>query len=190
MLAPHTRRIFLSPITKNDYELLWKWRNDEVFIQNCTKKRDVISFSDFVSELDYDFSIDRHEQYIVCKKTANTPIGTIFSYNFSKYDKHLFITLYLEKKFTNFGYGVDAFLLLACYVMEEYELFKIYTDVYAHNIESLNSLQRWGLKEEGRFVGHRLVKGKRVDMLRLAMYQTDLPKAKELALSLGSESMK
>ncbi len=190
MLAPHTRRIFLSPITKDDYNLLWRWRNDKVFILNCTKKKDEISFNDFVKELDYDFRVDRHEQYIVCKKTTSVPIGTIFSYNFSEYDKHLFITLYLEKEFTNFGYGVDAFLLLSCYVMEEYDLFKIYTDVYAHNVKSLKPLLKGGFREEGRFIGHRFVDGKRVDILRLAMYQSDLPRAKELAQSLGSESVK
>ncbi len=146
----------------------------------------VISLKEYHAELQQDRERDRHEQYIIVRRRDTVPLGTIFSYGYSKHDGHVFITCFVERSFLSIGYGVEATALFGPYLMEEYGLYKIYMDVYADNMGSLRSLLRYGFQVEGRFVGHRVVDGKHRDVVRLAAYQETVQRARRFALRLGA----
>jgi len=106
-------------------------------------------------------------------------IGTIYAYSLNLTDRHLFVTTYITKEFQGLGYGPEVFALFIEYLFENLPLYKVYTDVYSYNTNSVRCLKKAGFVEEGRFVGHRLVNGTRYDMMRLALFKesTDLIKS-------------
>lgn len=187
MVKPHTRRIYLKPLTEGDISLLWKWRNEQPFRDFCSYRKGVVTLDEFREELDGDFSLDRHEQYLIYRRRNDEPIGTIFSYDFDQVNGHVFITTYLSDGNQGGGYGPEAFLLFAVHLVEVYDLFKIYTEVYDYNGLSLKTMLKGGFVEEGRFRGHRLYQERRCDLIRLAVYRSDVSRAINLILRLGGE---
>ncbi len=187
MIAPHTKRIFLSPVTDADTPLLFAWRNTEAMRALCSCRRNTVTADEFASELAHDFSYDRHEQYLVVRCGDECPVGTIYSYNVNLEDGYAFITTFIDQQYRGKGYGVHAFLLFATHLFERFRLFKIYTETYAYNEYSLRTSRNAGLIEEGRFKGHRIHDGIRHDLYRLALYRDDaLEHMRKLALRLGS----
>jgi RimJ/RimL family protein N-acetyltransferase len=145
---------------------------------------------EFRVELEKDFAFDRHEQYIICRRSDSMPVGTIFSYGLNRFDGHVFITTFLEDDYVGSGFGAEAFILFAIYLIQKFGLFKIYADVYEYNLLSMKTLLKWGFKEEGRFKQHRVYNDRRWDMVRLAVYATDLERALRFGRRLGIEEEK
>lgn len=187
MIAAHTRSIFLSPITREDLLFLLKLRNTEQYRSLCSHRRQVVSLGEFEDELKTDFERDRHEQYCIVRRRDDRPIGTLYSYELSTQDGHGFVSACLEPAQIGFGYGAQALLLFVVHLFEAYGLFKVYADVYAHNLTSAKAVERWGFKEEGRFIGHRLHAGARYDLVRYAVYADSLERARRLVYRLGGE---
>ena len=187
MIAPRTKRIFLRPITPNDLEFLYCWRNSQSFIDKCTHRHQSVTMEAFCAELENDLVRDRHEQYLICRRFDGLPIGTIFSYNLNRIDGYVFITIFLSDDYVGSGLGVEAFILFSIYLIQKFNLFKIYTDVYEYNLLSLKTMLHWGFEEECRFKQHRLYQKQRWDMIRLAVYATDLSRALKLGKRLGIE---
>lgn len=167
--------------------MLWQWRNSSSYRQFCSWRKEEISFNEFCEELEGDFQNDRHEQYMICKKSNFKTIGTIFSYNFNPVDGHAFVTTFISSKHERRGYGAEAFILFVTHLFETYNLHKVYTEVYEYNSMSLQAMLNGGLIEEGRFKEHRLHNERRWDLIRLACYARDLPRARKLLFRLGAE---
>ena len=165
MVGPRTRRIFLRPITEEDLPILWRWRNSQSFRDFCSCRKEEISLNEFETEIQEDFTADRHEQYMICQAKTDEPMGTIFSYGFDPVNGHVSITTYLSDGNHGLSYGPEAFLLFIAHLFEAYNLFKIYTEVYDYNDLSLRTMLKGGFIEEGRFKGHRLYKEGRCDLL-------------------------
>lgn len=171
----HGCKVVLRKITHDDLEVLWRWRNDDRFLHFCSVRRDPIGIKEFDREMENDFSYDRHKQFLIYRKSDPiSPIGTIYSYNFNSVDGHAFVTTYIAESDEKRGFGVLAFATFCQYLFETFSLFKIYTEAYEYNVASLGQMLRGGMIEEGRFGGHRLVDGRRWDLVRLALYRSHL----------------
>lgn len=190
MIAPRTKRIFLTPISSKDFSLLYEWRNSQSFRDKCSHRREPITAEEFRTELEKDFARDRHEQYMICRRSDKLPVGTIFSYGLNRLDGYVFVTTFLKDDYVGSGFGVEAFVLFATHLVQKLCLFKIYTDVYEYNLLSMKTLLKWGFKEEGRFKQHRVYRDRRWDMVRLAVYATDLNRVLEFGKRLGAEEEK
>lgn len=176
-------RVVLRQIQPSDLEILWNWRNDPHFLQFCSVRRKLVGIEDFDEELGRDFLRDRHEQFLIYKKSdPNNPIGTIYSYNLNRVDGYAFVTVYLNKESEKKGYGAAATAVFFQYLFETFSLFKIYIEVYEYNAQSLNPLLKGGAVEEGRFRKHRLFGDKRWDLIRLAVYQDQLDSIRRITL--------
>lgn len=176
-------RIILRQIQPIDLEILWNWRNDPHFLQFCSVRRKSLGIGDFDKELGLDFLRDRHEQFLIYKKSdPNNPIGTIYSYSLNRVDGYVFVTIYLNKENARKGYGAVAVAVFFQYLFETFSLFKIYIEVYEYNVQSLNPLLKGGAVEEGRFRKHRLFDGKRWDLIRLAIYRDQLNSIRRITL--------
>ncbi len=186
MITPSTRSIFLAPVRDEDISLLWTWRSSDAYRSLCSSRDFFVTREQFVEELSKDREGDRHEQYMIVRKRDKLPIGTIFSYGYSECDGHVFVTCFIDTPCVGKGYGVHATALFVTYLSLEYGIYKVYMDVYADNLASLYLLSRFGLREEGRFAGHRVHRGKRRDVIRLAGFGPSFCKAKALALRFGA----
>jgi RimJ/RimL family protein N-acetyltransferase len=165
--------VWLRPIGEDDLAVLFRWRNTELFMSTCmgsvAKSR---SRKAFRAELVETFATGRHVQMMVLDR-HNTPVGTIFSYFYDPTHKNAFVTIYIDPAYTNRGYGAAAFYAFTDFLFRKYRLFKTYSDVFDYNARVIDQLLRLGLKEEGRFRGHQLYKGRRHDLVRLALYPRD-----------------
>jgi RimJ/RimL family protein N-acetyltransferase len=167
-----------------DLNFLFKWRNCNNFIANCTNRRFEIDFPSFVRELEGDFKKDRHSQFIIEKLSGESIIGTIYSYNFQSVDGYVFITLFISPENQVRGYGPEALALFINYLFKSYSLYKIYLEVYSYNYLSISSLVKGGFHLEGYFKNHRLFEGKRYDLLRFSLYAEDLIKIENFLTKL------
>jgi RimJ/RimL family protein N-acetyltransferase len=99
-------------------------------------------------------NFDRREQFIIEDRQGN-PIGAIHLYGLSKEHQNAFITICIVEQKQNSGYGIEAFVLYLCYMIEKYNFHKVMADVYSHNSHALHLLSKAGFIEEGYFKDHR-----------------------------------
>lgn len=172
MLIITGTRVSLREITNDDLPTLHRWRNDPSFIGACSTRRNEVFPESFQAELASDFARDRHLQCLVLRH--GTPLGTVYSYGLNRTDGYLFVTTYIVPPMNHRGYGAEAFILFLSHLFDTLSLYKAYADVYSYNLHSLTCLKKGGFTEEGRFVGHRLYNGRRYDLLRLAIFRSQM----------------
>lgn len=170
MIRIESKNVVLEELTDLHLTTLCQWRNEDDFMKNCSMRKNLVSFEEFAQELYSDFEKDRHVQFVIFRRRDMKPIGTIYSYSYSKRDAYCFITTYITSLFEDRGYGAESFANFMGYLFDMFGLFKIYNDVYDFNTDSLKMLQKAGFKIEGVFRGHRLFDGQRHDLIRLAFF--------------------
>lgn len=168
------KRVRLVPYGEEHLPLLHTWRNDQVFLANCTNRRETVDYEHFVDELETDFRRDRHKQFMVQRISDGRFIGTVYSYGFKKVDAYAFATIFMTEEGRRVGYGVEAMALFLEYLFKVQGLYKVYMEVYEYNASSLAVIQTAGFKEEGRFKDQRVRLGQRFDVIRYAAYHDDV----------------
>ncbi len=168
------RVVSLREIEASDLPQLHAWRNDSCWLLRCSHRRTAVSFEEFVAELENDFNFDRHLQMVIELISSKESIGTIWSYGYRPDDSIASVSIFLAEKFRLRGFGIYAMFLFLQHLFDKYELFKVYTDVYSYNRESLSLLDRFGFVREGTFADHRLADGKRYDLIRFALFRSQL----------------
>ena len=167
----NSRNLILKEVEKSDIDVLWKWRNEKSFQENCTMRKNETALEEFERELFHDFEIDRHIQCIAFRKQDMLPVGTIYSYTYNKRDGHCFVTTYITPSFQNRWYGPEIFVGFLDYLLRTFCLFKVYVDVYDFNMLSLRILAKAGFEVEGEFRGHRFFNGHRCNLIRMAFFE-------------------
>lgn len=161
----------IRPHVKSDLRFLYSCRNDTEFLINCTSRSKLNTLSQYEEELISDFKFDRHNQFII--ELNGHSIGTLYSYSYNPDDSFLFVTIYVVELFRKKGYGVISFVLYLNWLIKEFELFKVYCDIYSYNLDSLNLFVKENIAIEGIFKNQKLYKNKRFDVHRFAFYKSD-----------------
>ena len=174
MIIIESRRPLLREIHDDDIGVLFQFRNTESFLKNCTFKGRVFSESDFLEELKQDFAYDRHLQMMIVDKATGVSLGTIYSYDFKPVDEYTFMSMFVWTDSAGRWTAAEAAAAFVFYLFDNFKLFKIYTDVYGYNANTLSIFRRKVFRNEGLFRGHRKKEGKRVDVHRFALYRDDL----------------
>lgn len=164
----------LHELSESTISQLYKWLNDSSFLQFLTARPKLNSLENFKSELRHDFGIDRHLQYIIYYH--NNPIGTTFSYSYNKIDKYCFISIFTDHAFRNTGTGMKAAIIFSRLLFDQFNLYKIYFDIYEFNNQLISLLVKRRISLEGRFLNQHLYNDKRHDVLRFAIYYSDIEK--------------
>lgn len=163
----------LVEISEEHIPTLYEWRNSSSFLSNCTSREPILSVDEFVKELQNDFKIDRHQQFLIEYKTDL--IGTIYTYSYNDYDKYCFSTVYINNEYANKSFGIKSFVLLAKKLFDSADLYKLYFDIYEYNRQMLSVIDRYNFSKEGVFRKQHLKNGIRYDVYRFAFYKKDLP---------------
>lgn len=181
-----TRRLILRKIKYSDLQILCKWRNSNEFLTFCTNRDSSVSLEEFTKEIEGDFGRDRYCQYLIHRRSRAMPVGTIYCYNFNKKHGHCFITIFLTREVWNIGLGTEAFVALAVSLFNEFrDLHKIYVEVYSCNLRSISCLKNAGMILEGHFKEHCVVDGQRSDLLRFALFRSQLKSFSKIFLWIG-----
>ncbi|MBI2099997.1 MAG: GNAT family N-acetyltransferase [Candidatus Vogelbacteria bacterium] len=175
-----TGRILLRPICEKDYQQLHIWRNEPRFLKLVSPKREVVDYQSFVLELKREFERGRHQQFMLELNSNRLVIGTVYSFNLNLIDGYVFVNAYTDEGYECSGYGAEAVIGLLCYLFGCWPIHKICCEVFEYNDLSLSCLKNAGFVEEGRFREHRFWDGKRYDVIRLALYRTNLGKCRSL----------
>lgn len=162
----------LHELQEEHLPILFLWRNSDDFMGLCSTRRNVVSLDEFQKELQSDFSRDRHLQFMIVRKDEY--IGTLYSYNLNRTDGHAFVTIFIAEAWRDRGYGAEAMVVFLECLFREYELHKVYAEVYSYNLESLRALTSGMFVEEGRFRGHRLYQSERHDLIRMAFFKSQV----------------
>ena len=164
--------MYLTELTKDNIESVYRFRNEKTFIENCTSRKKV-SFIEFNEELKNDFSKDRLLQFVIFNSKGES-VGSIYSYSYNPFDKYAFVTVYITKSKKKFSYGIKAFVVMADFLFKKFKLYKIYFDVYEYNSEMLSVLKKCNFSLEGKFIRQKLKNRGRYHVYRFAFYKKDL----------------
>lgn len=108
--------------------------------------------------------------YFIITDMQNEPIGFIYTTQYHPWDHHLYITIYIKKKYRRTLVAAEAGILTVDYLFKYYKLKKIYTMVYDYNDESRNYQITGGFVEEGLMRQHRFYNGEYHDVHLMALY--------------------
>lgn len=118
---------------------------------------------------------DRLEHYyfayfIIVSNDCDEPLGFVYAAQYSPWDRHLYVTIYVSKASRRNIVASEAGLLMIDYLFSYYDLHKIYSIVYDYNTTSLEFQKKAGFIEEGLFREHRYYNGKFHDVHLMALY--------------------
>lgn len=164
--------LILIPINKTHLPILYKWRNESSFVTNCTARSKLDSINEFEEELNSDFKKDRHLQFLIYLRQM--PIGTIYSYSFSRIDKYTFISVFIESQYANKSFGIKAFSIFTNSLFQKFDLYKVYFDIYEYNSKVISIFEKCQFSLEGVFKNQHQINNKRYDVRRYAFYKKDM----------------
>lgn len=117
-----------------------------------------------------------HDFYVIFDESTYSNIGYVYSYEFSHYDSHCKICLFVKDKYQNSGIGAYMGVKFVDELFRNYPLKKIFTDVYDYNKQSLLSNLDSGFVEEGCLKEFRYHNGKYYDLHVLGLSREDFYK--------------
>jgi len=159
-----TKRLILRPVETHDFPILDKWRST----------KDYLEFVFSREQKNY------HLQFIISLKKDNVPIGVAYTFSYNKSDGFMFFNIFIEKGHRKNGYGAEACTIAICYIFDYFPIFKIYCDAFSVNKSSIAMMEGVGLEREGFLKGHRLFNGVRYDVVRFAIYRSNLERIRLL----------
>lgn len=166
------RDLILLPLSNDNLLQLFEWRNSPSFLNFLTARPKSESLEDFKLELNHDFSVDRHSQYVISYR--DKLIGTVYSYSYNKLDKYCFISVFVIDELRNSGLGVKAVAIFSKFLFEQFSLFKIYFDIYDLNYQLISAFRKRKISIEGQFLKQHVYEGNRYDVFRFAIYPDDI----------------
>lgn len=155
-----SRNLQMVPPENEHLKYIYEWECNESERYLWTGHRAMLdkltSYDRFISRLrNYCY-----EYFVILKKDTREPVGCIYSYNYNMEDGHLYITLYIDSKHTDFGYGAEAGYLYLSYLFRNLRLIKVFCDVYEYNEKSIRFLESIGFEKEAELKDYKYWNGK------------------------------
>jgi len=143
------KRIYLSPISSNNYKLYTEWVNDfEVMLGLSLNKRVITeesqkSFLESSSGNKYDFGIIALE--------SDKLIGNVGFTSVDQINRKATVGIFIgDKEYWNDGYGGEALSLLLDFGFNVLNLNSINLTVFEYNKPAIRCYEKIGFKEAGR----------------------------------------
>ena len=169
-------RIYLRPITLEDGYSIVKWRNSPDVISHCFDKNPVTIESNEVFYKSY-IETGKYKQFIVERidedfGVSSYPIATVYLKDFDKVNNRCELCIFTsddqEWNTESQGIAVDQLLSKA---FKEYGMHKVYTFVFADNLDEVALMKRAGFVVEAVLAKEAKNRdGKYVDVLRMMCF--------------------
>jgi RimJ/RimL family protein N-acetyltransferase len=173
-------QVSLRPLTEVDMPILYQWRNDPEYLFLWSVPRRLISYSEYVTNLNRSLQSTIDVWLMIVHTESNKPIGFVYSYDTNSWDGFTFLTMFLVSTSRGKQMGRDAGLMFVNYLMDYLPLRKIYADVFEFNSISKNFLAEYGFVQEGVFPSHRYYQGEYWSLYRMALYREKWNEVKRL----------
>ncbi|MCI0849645.1 MAG: GNAT family N-acetyltransferase, partial [Chloroflexi bacterium] len=112
---------------------------------------------------------------IAIDKGSRLPFGFLQAYNWNLKDGWCFFQVHFEREQRGNDSCAEAGVALLDYVFRNFDVRKIYMDVYDLNREVLGRALTQAFVEEGRFGEHTWHQGQYRDLVRVALYREEWP---------------
>lgn len=172
------KKVYLSPINIEDYEIYTKWMNDFKVTDGIGASARIYSLEKEKEHLnnkalskDYTFSIVSLEKDELLGTCSLMDVDTI------KGIATIGIMIGEEENRCK-GYGSDALKLLIEYAFDYLNLHNVMLVVYSFNEVAINAYKKVGFKEFGRRHEALLLKGKYYDDIYMEILESDYRKEK------------
>ena len=172
------KKVYLSPINIEDYEIYTKWMNDFKVTDGIGASARIYSLEREKEHLnnkalskDYTFSIVSLEKDELLGTCSLMDVDTI------KGIATIGIMIGEEENRCK-GYGSDALKLLIEYAFDYLNLHNVMLVVYSFNEVAINAYKKVGFKEFGRRHEALLLKGKYYDDIYMEILESDYRKEK------------
>lgn len=169
-------RIYLRPITLEDGATIVKWRNSANVADHCFDKTPITVDSNECFFHAY-IETDKYKQFVVERVdeeygVASYPIATVYLKDFDKVNNRCELCIFTsddqEWNTESQSIAVDQLLSKA---FKEYGIHKVYTFVFADNLDEIALMKRAGFTEEATLAKEAKNRdGKYVDVLRMAIF--------------------
>ena len=159
-------RIYLSPISTEDYEIFTEWMNDfetTDYIGRSGQIQSVSAEKDFLNEHD-----NQRAAFVIVTLDDNKMIGTVCLEEFNDIDRTATLGIFIgDKNYRSKGYGTEAIRLILEYGFKYLNLQNIKLDLMEFNERALKCYQKCGFKEYGRRRKCKYINGKYYDSISM-----------------------
>ncbi len=170
------KKIYLSPISVEDYELYTKWMNDRSVTDGTHSTSLLVTIEgekkwieQMTNSKDYIFDIVLQDKDILIGNCSITKIDYVSG------TAELGIMIG-EEKYRSNGYGQEALKLLLDYGFNFLRLHNICLGVFSFNERAINCYKKVGFKEYGRRTEAYYLDGKYYDIIYLEYLEKDFKK--------------
>ncbi|MBR2208698.1 MAG: GNAT family N-acetyltransferase [Synergistaceae bacterium] len=171
-------RIYLRPVTLEDGESIVRWRNSPSVSEHCFDKR-MITLESNAAFYRAFIETGKYKQFIVEKieedfGVASYPIATVYLKDFDTINNRCELCVYTsdDQEWNTESQSI-AIKLLVERAFTEYKMHKIYTYVFATNVDEVELLKNSGFQEEALLKQEAInAKGEYVDILRMKIIRS------------------
>lgn len=143
--------IVLRPITKNDTDLILKWRNNDqvkkffIFQNDLTIKQHKKWLKEHIKE-------KKAYQFIIEVKEKKTPIGSVYIRDVDLKNLKAEFGIFIgNNDYRGCGLGTVATKSILDFAFNELNLNKVYLRVFSDNKKAINVYRKVGFLQEGLF---------------------------------------
>ena len=165
--------VALRPLGRADYPLFLRWRVDITELHLWRTTRLIPTLEQFAGEMER--LVKQTITLIAVDKRSRLPFGFLQAYNFNLKDGWCFFQVHFEREQRGNDSCAEAGVALLDYVFRNFDVRKIYMDVYDLNREVLGRALTQAFVEEGRFGEHTWHQGQYRDLVRVALYREEWP---------------
>lgn len=166
-------RIRLRKITKDDFELYHKWRNDMTVMYSTNPSLDVYPLEttrEFVEQVI--LGNDIAKSYLMIEKENEVSIGIVSLANIDYKNRNAECIIEIgEKEYWGKGYGSEGLKLLLDYAFYELNLHRISLRVFSFNDRAIHLYTKLGFKKEGRSRESLFRNGEWHDIIHMGILQ-------------------
>ena len=177
------KRIYLSPMSLDDYKIYTRWVNDETLSRGLGNLKFLIGEENEKEWIEREIKGSNYNFSIIDKK-SDTMIGSYGLEVKDSVSRRFHIGGFIgEKEDRGKGYGTEALELVSKFAFEVLNANSLYSGIYSFNEPSLKSAKKAGYKIAGKFRESYYYNGVFYDEYMVEMTKKDylkLKKEKEL----------
>jgi RimJ/RimL family protein N-acetyltransferase len=165
-----TEKLYLRKSTLEDCEIFAKWEKMPTVTKFFTIDEDR-DYQQVKTEFESRLGDQCHEQFTICLKESNTPIGRIHIGNINRHYDSLDITRIYIADVDNRGkgYGEEALKLTLKWAFEEMNMERVTLDHFSGNKIAASLYEKIGFKREGNMRHSGKKNGEYVDLHLMSM---------------------
>ena len=141
-----SEHLIFRPMTREDTDLVLKWRNSENVRCNFLYRKD-ITRDQHLARFDREIETGKIIQFIITEKTGGTPVGSVYLRNVDPVKKCAEYGVFIgEDDARGRGYGSETAVRIVEYFFNEMKYERLYLRVLEDNTPAIKSYERAGFR--------------------------------------------